>query len=68
MPHPSRTLCHLFESIELKSGSNKKSAKEDDTLRGENPNYKVVVMGEFQMSLNGFLNFLGYDVWSRSFY
>ena len=28
---------------------------------------KVVAMEEFQTSYNGFLNFLGYDVWSRSF-
>ena len=37
-------------------------------LRGEKRNYKVVAMEEFQTSYNGFLNFLGYDFWSRSFY
>ena len=36
-------------------------------IKGEKLNYKVVAMEEFQTSYNGFLNFLGYDFWSRSF-
>ena len=37
-------------------------------VKGEKRNYKVVAMEEFQTSYNGFLNFLAYDFWSRSFY
>ena len=36
-------------------------------LRAENLNCNVVAMEDFQASCNGFLNFLGYDVCSRSF-
>ena len=38
------------------------------SVKGEKVNYKVVAMEEFQTSDNGFLNFLGIEFWSRSFY
>ena len=35
-------------------------------VMGENLNYKVITIEEFQMSYHGFLNFLRYDVWLTS--
>ena len=40
------------------------SKRDGKGLRGEERNYKVVAMEEFQTSYKGFLILLGYDFWS----